>query len=73
MQAIEKKDRDAANNNLRAMIISAACNSGMGKFLPCVFYGSIKGWGLEPEMLLGLMMYAGEREGIFMPFEFEGR
>ena len=38
MKAIERKDVEAANNYLRAMIISAACTSGMGKFSPCVFY-----------------------------------
>ena len=32
MKAIERKDVEAANNYLRAMIISAACNSGMRKF-----------------------------------------
>ena len=36
MKAIERKDVEAANNYLRAMIISAACTSGMGKFSPCV-------------------------------------
>jgi len=65
LKAIERKDVEAANNYLRAMIISAACTSGMGKFLPCNFIGRIKGWQLEPERLLGLMAYAGEREGIF--------
>jgi len=38
MKAIERKDVEAANNYLRAMIISGACTSGMGKLLPCVFY-----------------------------------
>ena len=38
MKAIEIKDVEAANNYLRAMIISAPCTSGMGKFLPCVLY-----------------------------------
>ena len=38
MKVIERKDVEAANNYLRAMIISAACTSGMGKFSPCVFY-----------------------------------
>jgi len=38
LKAIERKDVEAANNYLRAMIISAACTSGMGKFSPCVFY-----------------------------------
>ena len=37
MKAIERKDIEAANNYLRAMIISAACTSGMGKFSPCGF------------------------------------
>jgi len=38
LKAIERKDVEAANNYLRAMIISLACTSGMGKFSPCVFY-----------------------------------
>ena len=37
MKAIERKDVEAANKYVRAMIISAACTSGMGKFSPCVF------------------------------------
>ena len=37
MKAIERKDVEAANNYLRAMINSAACTSGMGKFSPCGF------------------------------------
>ena len=68
MKAIERKDVEAANNYLRAMIISAACNSNLGNFSGifrlAFFIGRIKGWQLEPERLLGLMMYAGEREGI---------
>ena len=63
MKAIERKDVEAANNYLRATSISAACTSGMGKI--SILIGRIKGWQLEPERLLGLMMYAGEREGIF--------
>jgi len=63
-KAIERKDVEEANNSLRAMIISAACTSGMGKFSPWVLIGRIKGWRLEPERLPGLMMYAGEREGV---------
>ena len=69
MKAIERKDVEAANNYLRAMIISAACNSNLGNFSGifrlAFFIGRIKGWQLEPERLLGLMMNAGEREGIF--------
>ena len=39
LKAIGRKDVvEAANNYLRAMIISAACTSGLGKFSPCVFY-----------------------------------
>ena len=69
MKAIERKDVEAANNYLRAMMISASCTSGMGKFLPCAFIRRIKGWQLEPERLFGLVMYAGEREGFFTLFE----
>ena len=47
------------------MIISAARTSGMGSFRLAFFIGRIKGWQLEPERLLGLMMNAGERQGIF--------
>ena len=68
MKAIEKKDVEAANNNIRAMIISVACTSGMGKFWLCVFIGRIKGLRLEPERLLGLMMYAGDSEIFFTLF-----
>jgi hypothetical protein len=47
------------------MIISAAFTSGhqygMGKFSPWVFHRKNQGWQLlEPERLLGLIMYAGE-------------
>ena len=69
MKVIERKDVEAANNYLRAMMISASCTSGMGKFLPCAFIRRIKGWQLEPERLFGLVMYAGEREGFFTLFE----
>ena len=65
MKAIERKDVEAANDYSRPMIISAACTSGMKTFSPCVFYRRNKEQQLEPERLLGLMMYAGEREGIF--------
>ena len=37
------------------------------------FIGRIKGWQLEPERLLGLMMNAGEREGIFLRSLRDGR
>ena len=59
MKAIERKDVEAANDYLRAMIISAACTSGMGKFSPCVFYRKNQRVA-GPERLFGLMMYAGE-------------
>ena len=36
MKVIEKKDVVAANIYLRAMIILAACISGMGKFSPFI-------------------------------------
>jgi hypothetical protein len=65
MKAIERKDVEAANNYLRAMTISAACTSGMGSFHLRFLSEESKGWQLEPERLLGLMMNAGEREGFF--------
>ena len=72
MKAIERKDVEAANNYLRAMIISAACNSNLGNFSGifrlAFFIGRIKGWQLEPERLLGLMMYAGDSEIFFTLF-----
>ena len=55
------------------MIISAARTSGMGSFRLAFFIGRIKGWQLEPERLLGLMMNAGEREGIFLRSLRDGR
>jgi hypothetical protein len=67
MRAIEKKEVEAASIYLRAVVISSACTSGMGKVLLCVFFiGRIKGWRLEPERLLGLITYAGKKKEIFL-------
>ena len=73
MKAIERKDVEAANNYLRAMIISAACTYGMGKFSPwCVFLleeskggswsqkGSLVWWCMQ-EKEMGFFTFFEER------------
>ena len=66
MKAIEIKDVEAAIFYLRAMIIfQLLALLAWGSLRRAFFIGRIKGWRMEPERLPGLMMYAGEREGIF--------